>query len=346
MSYRAFWILCALALATSLLALGAVLQEPAALKVSAANESAFPALQGDLDRIAKVEISWRGARDDFTREEGEAAGGARWRLEQRDYPADGAKIKALLSGLAALDLAEPRTADPDLYRFMDLDRPGDKDSHAVSVKLFDKDGQAVATAVIGRRAGRPIGQRDDGTFILRADDPQSWLAAGTLELPRDIVAWLDKDLISLKKEQVAELAVTRPETGLRAAIREAADKDWTARSGAQTLPEKSVTALLDALAGLSVMDVAKPDEEPVAAEGPSLEVGLFGGARLHFALEVRDGKNWVSLEVRQPGDAAGDDETQAALRRLAKLAGDHVFRIESSLRDSLFPKLEDAAPQG
>jgi hypothetical protein len=147
-----------------------------------------------------------------------------WAVEEKyDYPADAGKMKTTLLGLAAVRYAEPKTAKPDLYSRLDVEDPGKKGSDAQLVTLSDASGKLMGEMIFGKRRYDIFGGGNDGIYVRKPGEAQSWLANGSLTLPNGTMDWIDRDVTMIKGERIATarfiapdgavVAISRPKTG-------------------------------------------------------------------------------------------------------------------------------------
>ena len=78
-------------------------------------------------------------------------------VEKGNYPADEARMRRLLLGLADLTLVEPKTERPELFARLDLDDPSNGKSTLVA--LQDRTGKTVAELIVGKTRPDRLGTR-------------------------------------------------------------------------------------------------------------------------------------------------------------------------------------------
>jgi hypothetical protein len=135
-----------------------------------------------------------------------------WVVEEKyDYPADSGKMKTTLFALAAVRYAEPKTAKPDLYSRLDVENPGKKDSDAQLVTLSDASGKLLGEMIFGKRRYDIFGGGNDGIYVRKPGEAQSWLANGSLTLPNGTLDWVDRRITMIKSESIASARFTAPD---------------------------------------------------------------------------------------------------------------------------------------
>ena len=211
---RAKWILAGVTLALVLLTLWAVRDTGQRTGYVAHAEKLFPDLPAQAATVRRIEI--RSAGQQVTLQ----GSGSDWKVvDKHDFPADPAKVRALLEGLAGLTLIEPRTADPARHAALDLAAPDTADARGVLVRVLGESDTVLATVLLGKpRAAAGQGPRQ--LFLRRPDEDQTWLAEGAGRRAAHAAA-------------VAARRGVRPAAGERAARQRDARRPGAAGGGAQ-----------------------------------------------------------------------------------------------------------------
>jgi hypothetical protein len=143
-----------------------------------------------------------------------------WVVEEKyDYPADSGKMKTTLFALAALRYAEPKTAKADLYSRLDVGEPGKKDSDAQLVTLSDAGGKLMGEMIFGKRRYDIFGGGNDGIYVRKPGEAQSWLANGSLTLPNGTLDWVDRQITMIKSDTIASARFVAPDGAAVAMMR-------------------------------------------------------------------------------------------------------------------------------
>ena len=179
--------------ATDRIADAAQLDEPVFAELVAAPENAAAIVVREGETTIRVE---RG-------EEG-------WIVPDRwNYAADAEAVRALVTGLADLRFAAPRTGLPERFARLEVDAPG-PDSEAKRVTVEAGDGTVLADAIIGKRSQAITGTRR-GTYLRLPAGEHAWLASGTVDIATDVADWLDTDLPSMDRDDLETLVVAPAE---------------------------------------------------------------------------------------------------------------------------------------
>ena len=133
-----------------------------------------------------------------------------WQVAERHgFPADGTKIANALRELAAVELREPRSDNPELFDRLHLRPAGDKGSRAKAVRV-ETESSAVADLLLGKvRHSAGTGPRQ--FFTRRADEDQSWLAEGSFDPSDNPQTWLQKTILDIDQKRVQRLEISHPD---------------------------------------------------------------------------------------------------------------------------------------
>ena len=259
----------------------------------------FPELAAQLPEAARVEIVHQGTTLTIARQ------GDRWGLPDRGgYPVEQRKLRAMLTALTELRLAEPRTADPALYARIGVENPADKQATGDLVRVLDAAGKPLAALIVGHRRIRTQGDVPADIYVRRPDAAQSWLAEGSLEVDADPQLWMARDIVDIGHARIARIAVSRGETTLQF---KAANGKLALVSPADHPPldDGELDDLDRALEGLTFDDVrpAKPD---AAAPEAQTVFTTNDGLALTVAIRHEGGTLWGRFSAAGTGATAGE----------------------------------------
>lgn len=233
--------------------------------------------------------------------------GDKWGVDEKShYPVDGGKLRQLFLGLAELRYVEPKTKKPELYPRLEVEDAGKPGSKSTLVTVSGDKGGVLAALILGQRRTDALGGGVDGIYVRKPEDAQSWLARGTLELPSDITAWLDRKLIDVGEDKIKEAVLTQPDgSKLEIARDKPADKlALKAPGDAKLKSEAALDQPAQALAALELADVRKADDMPFPPEGVShARYTTFDGLTVDIDLFDKDGKHWARFKAQGTGDA-------------------------------------------
>lgn len=282
----------------------------------------LPGLKAKVNAITGLKLASKGATVTLER------AGDGWLVKERNYPADTAKLRKLLLGLADLVVAEEKTRDPGNYAQLGVEDAGPT---ASSVLL-----EAVTP---GERFALLVGHAVGGTgsFVRVPGEAQSLLATPQVSSDIDPKHWIDTALTDITADRVKALAVT-PATGISwQATRDAAKDPLTLQrlpKGKKQRGPDVVTPVAALLVGLHAEDV-----HALRADVPAtvrVIVRSFNGLEIELAGREDGDHRYVRGTASSKGDAAAKEA--AALD--TKLKG-REFEIPRYKYDALFRPLSD-----
>jgi uncharacterized protein DUF4340 len=321
------------------IALAASNRPPSADPLSGA--SALPELAKRADDVARLTLVHGESKTTLHRQ------GEQWLVEEKSgYPADAAKVRQALLGLAELRYVEAKTRKPELYPRLEVEDAGQKGAKSTLVTASDEKGGLLGEIIAGKRRVDQLGGGVDGIYLRKPGEAQSWLARGTLDLPGDTLGWLDRKVIDLPQEKVKEAVLIQPDGGKLDIARDQPDGALALKGAPATAKLKSDTAASEpanALAGVELADVRPAADVTFPKEGVArAEYTSFDGLTIKLALVEQDGRSWARVEA----SGAGDAEKPAADLN-AKLSP-WVYALPDYKAKALKTKLADlvAPPKG
>lgn len=252
------------------------------VQVSAVGQTVFPDLLDGLNDVARIVI--RSAEGTVTvQRDGDAWGVS----EKHGYPADMEKVRGALFGTAELEKLEAKTSNPDLYARLDLQDIDAPDAKSVSLRLEDDNGQALAALIVGKQRPSRSSASTEETYIRLPDDPQTWLAAGSLSVEAKAQDWLLSELIGVNAEQVGSVRVVHADgeqvTLLRDQPGQADFRLDSLPEGAKPKSSWTLNNVASTFTGLRLDDVLPSADANFPEEGVStVEVDTFDGLTLRM----------------------------------------------------------------
>lgn len=276
----------------------------------------FAELKENINAIERIEIERAGEDTVVLENTGDG-----WSVPARDgFPADIAKIRALLIALADARVLEEKTADPARYGAIGVDDPDGGESRGVRITAA---GGGHAYAVV-------IGDANQGSnrYVRIADQTQSLLVDQNPDLPDDAGGWLDTDLVDVGMTEIKAVTISHAD-GETIRI-EKADAE---SSGFEVLDipagrELSYATVANSVAG-ALGALGFEDVRAAVDEAPSTVAEFTTFDEREFAVDVfageEDGETWIAVR----GDSLD-----------AHLTG-RQFRIESYKANQLTRRWED-----
>lgn len=351
---RAKWILAGATLALVLITLWAVRDFGARTGYVARAEKLFPDLPAQAAAARRIEVRSAGQQVTLHGQ------GADWKIaDKHDYPADPAKVRALLEGLAGLTLIEPRTADPARHAALNLDAPDAAGGKGVLVRVLDEGDKELAAVLIGKpRAAAGQGPRQ--TYVRRPGEKQTWLAEGAVDVQRAPPLWLPAEAFDLPQASVRQVSVQHPGQMPLLIARNTPDE---APALLAKLPEgrspqaSTIGAVAYGLQRLPLQNVFKPDE--VAgdwSQATAVVFDTFDGVSVTATVLSLNSVPHVRLAAAVAADAADPARAAAEVERINRQVGDWVFVVPPHTAATFTPTLDtlmeplapppEAAPAG
>lgn len=331
MQRRSLMLLMA-ATGAMVVAAAAALATGGAASPAGADVPAVPGLAGKLGEIATVEVRRSGLDLTFVRK------GDNWLVKQKaDYPADSAKIRRIVLALADMTLVEPKTAEPALYPRLEVEDPGKGKSTLVT--LDGKSGATLARLIVGKRSFDRLGEGNDGVYVRKPGERQSWLARGSLDFSDQTPNWLARRIVDIPDKDVAKVVLTQPDGTALDLSRAKADAKFAVENPPKDAKYKSETALGEpamALETLDLDDVQPTAKLPVPDKGVTTAAyTTFDGLTVTVKLFPHDGKDWIAV------GAAGSGKSAAAAKKIDEKTAPWVYAIPSYKAKMMKEKLAD-----
>lgn len=303
----------------------------AAAAEEGAGGAVFPALQKSGAAIGSIEVRLRGGGVTVTHQDGV------WKLAERSgYPVNEDHVRAVVRGLAGLRIIEAKTSRPEMYEKIGVqDLPegeGDGTSSELAagtsptvVTVKDPSGAVLAAAILGTQRFGPPPQ----VFVRRVGEAQSWLAEGKVDVPRDPMGWVERQILNIGRDRIRSVVFSHPD-GEVVRVSRAAPSDSSfvvsdVPEGRELTSPKAGDPLAGLLGYLSMDDVASADREDLtepggATPGAVVEFTTFDGLVIIAETFAAGGGTWVRFEASvdesvRPVPAEGEGETSGAETR-------------------------------
>jgi hypothetical protein len=251
----------------------------------------FPELKSVLGEVAEIRLSkGDGSRTTLRK----SAGG--WTVVERQYPADGSRVRELVMNLVAMKIVERKTSDPANYARLGVEAP---DSPTAASSLLEVvAGKKTFSLIVGKGAeGRAI-------YARKPDDAVSALVEPGVTADPDQKRWLDRTIVDLPGASVYDISV-KPAAGpaylLARAQRGDADLVLSPVPKGRTVASAmSVDGQAEALVAFNFDDVRAVPAAAAATDRATYRT--FDGQVLEFAGRRDAQKAYVSISAHH--DAA------------------------------------------
>lgn len=164
----------------------------------ATSDALYPGLKEQLNSVNAIHIYKAGdARTvELLRKD------TSWTVSERNgYPADEAKVRKLLIGIADAKLYEEKTSDPQQYATLGVEDTSGATAASVRIELIGP--PKPANLIVGRQ-----GTGTRAHYVRRAGEPQSWLINATIDTSSSPDEWLRKDIIDISADRMQSAAVS------------------------------------------------------------------------------------------------------------------------------------------
>lgn len=281
--------------------------------VTARSGSLLPQLASGIDSLDRIRLAGAGDSELVTLEKA----GSGWVVANRGgFPADAAKLRELVLALVDAKTIEAKTANPERHAMLGVEDIGKPDAKGVLVELSGL--SQPARIVIGNVNGA-----GGGTFVRRADEPQSWLVGGTLSIERDPSAWIARDVAGIPSNRIHEVVIDRGKSSLTVTKPTVGDGNFTIANlpkGREPSSEFAANPLASMLAELRIDDVIPAADAIPPADAIKGRYTLFDGIIVDASAWTVDGKHRLQLIADR--DHARSDVFVAAEQAAAVAAFD------------------------
>ncbi|MEM9056009.1 MAG: DUF4340 domain-containing protein [Pseudomonadota bacterium] len=304
-------------------------------------------LKDAINDVSEIRLATAGDATAVTLVRGET----QWSVKEKDgYVADTGSIRELLLGLADARRREAKTANPDNYAFLEVSAIDSADAKGVQVALSGID---AAPVIVGKAASGA----GEATYARLANEDQSWLVNGRIDVARTPLDWLNRDIVDLPSSRIQAVSVQHPDgETLRISRPSRAESTFTVEGvpDGRELTSASVAApMASVLQSLRLDDVMPAAGSPLAAP-TVVEYRTFDGLVLRVEAQgqadealVHFGVSFDSEQARAFMPPAEDFETVAGDEAPADSTGDEqsASAEEAGLDDVQFTAAEEEAAE-
>jgi len=296
----------------------------------------LPQVAAKLADVGKVVLKRSAGTTTFVRQ------GNAWVVaEKGNYPADAAKVRQMLLGLAQIAYVEPKTAEPSLYKRLNLEDPGTEKSQSALVEIYDAQGGALGSVIAGRRRIDELGGGNDGVYIRPPTEARSWLARGTLDLDSDLVQWLDRRIADIGEQRTKTAVLRQPDGATITIGRDKVEDKFALKELPANRKLKSDTGLVEpatVLQGFELTDVKSAKDLAFPKDGINTATyTTFDGLTVAVELAKQGEADWIRLSAT----AGADDKTKTEAESLNQRWSPWVYGIAAYKAGALRTKLDD-----
>jgi hypothetical protein len=301
-----------------------------------AGKPVLPQVTAKLGDVGKVVVKRSSGTITFVHH------GNTWTVaEKSGYPADAAKVRKMLLGLAEITYVEPKTAEPSLYKRLNLEDPGAEKSQSALVEIYDNQGGALGSVIAGRRRIDELGGGNDGVYVRLPNEPRSWLARGTLDLDSDIAQWLDRRIVDVNEKRTKEAVLQQPDGTKLVITRDKPEDKFAVKDLPANRKLKSDTSMVEpatALQAFDLTDVKAASDAGFPKDGLNAATyTTFDGLSIKVELAKVGESDWIRLSAT----GGSDDKIKAEADTLNQRWSPWVYGIAPYKAGALRTKMDD-----
>jgi len=230
-----------------------------------------------------------------------------WMVVERQYPADGSRVRELVLGVSDLKIVERKTSDPANYPTLGVEAPDSPTAGSTLLEVVA--GQKTWSLIVGKGAG------GRGVYVRKPKEAASALAEPAITVDPDQKRWLDRQLMDIPGTNVHDISVklaAGPGYTLTRAQRGAADLVLSPiPKGRKPASSMSINGQADTLAVFQFDDM-RPAPATPAQKVDRATIRTFDGQVFEFTGHKDAEKAYVSVVAsRDPALAAQFPEPAA-----------------------------------
>jgi len=135
-----------------------------------------------------------------------------WVIDEFDaYPAIPEKVKSAVFGAADLKLNTKKTALSRLYHRLGVEGPDIEDTASLLLSLEDGENNKLIDVIIGKPRHSSASQSSPGLYVRNADDEQSYLVDGVMEISAVKTDWIERTLFDIPAEAIKSVRIDHPD---------------------------------------------------------------------------------------------------------------------------------------
>ena len=298
----------------------------------------YPGLAGSLDGVNKITVTADGDRFVVERR-----GDGAWTLPAKGgYPAATDPVAAALVGVASLRRAEAKTGLPERYGRLQVGPPG---AEQPSIQLTLSHGnEIVADLILGKSRTGGLGRNQPAQYVRDHGEETAWLVAGQVEVDRDPIRWLNREVANLSRDTIASVRITGPDREPLQIVRVGdGGEDFTVQGvpdDAALAEDWKIANVASALQFTDFDDVRLDDGETVAASNArfTTTTGLVISADV---LSIDDELLWVRLAAVAADETELSEEAQLELDAFNARCTGWLYKLPKFKIDRLTTTLDD-----
>ena len=227
-----------------------------------------------------------------------------WVAEDKfKYPASSKLIQKVISQLADMRKIAVKTRMPSRFNQIGVEPYQQADANSVFVKLKAADGEILAESIFGAQFRRNNIGVSEGTFIRHPKEQQAWLASGSIDIPSDLLSWLDTRILNIESNEIKKIKLW-DKLGRTAVVVRSNDGGqfiYQNRDGIEYLDREIAKNLFESLTKLSFVDVLPRKTSEKWQSILDFEVEAYSGSKIAGQLFRDDGRKILQFSFKENG---------------------------------------------
>lgn len=236
--------------------------------------------------------------------------GGKWLVaESSDYRADWTVLRRLLSDLAAAEVTEGKTSNPELYKRLGVEDVGAPDAAGLLIGFAEETG--LPSLIVGNKA-----QGRQGQYVRLSGSDQSALIDRVLIVPGDMQQWLEREIIDIQQAELVEISLTHPD-GEQIVLQKASadDTDFELQKipdGREVKSNWTVNSIGGGLVSLR-LDAVVPASDIDWSDAVKIGALTADGLQVSAQLAFVEDQYWISLSASAYQETGSDEPTDAGM---------------------------------
>jgi len=194
-----------------------------------------------------------------------------------------------------------KTKMPSRFNQIGVEPYQNADANSVFVKLQGADGEILAESILGAQFRRNNIGVAEGTFIRHPKEQQAWLASGSIDIPSDLLSWLDTRILNIESKEIKKIKLFG-KLGAKAVVARSNDHSgfiYQNRDGVGYLDGETPKNLFESLTKLSFVDVWPRKTSEKWQSILYFEVDASSGSKIAGELFRGDSRKILHLSVEK-----------------------------------------------
>ena len=225
-----------------------------------------------------------------------------WVAEDKfKYPASSKLIQKVISQLADMRKIAVKTRMPSRFNQIGVEPYQQADANSVFVKLKAADGEILAESIFGAQFRRNNIGVAEGTFIRHPKEQQAWLASGSIDIPSDLLSWLDTRILNIGSNEIKKIKLW-DKLGRTAVVVRSNDGGrfiYQNRDGIGYLDREIAKNLFESLTKLSFVDVLPRKISEKWQSILDFEVEAYSGPKIAGQLFRDDSRKILQFSIEE-----------------------------------------------